>query len=184
MPAPYNEIVLHRPWSSLFLSDSGILDVQSVKTYPQDASWRQIEPQTQGDQKSIRDNKKWTCCISGKLWYYMGFIEPMYFVKPNLYKFYCTGIILGMGWANERRRYILTSSLIGYAHTQNDPCCTSGIISLILRMGIANERWHNIVMLSLLGYQLWYWLYRMSMSLSSLKNNFNSLCHFSVVKLQ
>ena len=34
------------------------------------------------------------------------------------------GIILGMGSANERRRYIVTSSLIGWAHTQNDNCAT------------------------------------------------------------
>ena len=32
------------------------------------------------------------------------------------------GIILGMGSANERRRYIVTSSLIGRAHDKNDPC--------------------------------------------------------------
>ena len=32
-----------------------------------------------------------------------------------------SGIILGMGSANERRRYNVTSSLIGWAHTQNDP---------------------------------------------------------------
>ena len=31
------------------------------------------------------------------------------------------GIILGMGSANERRRYIVTSSLIGWAHAKNDP---------------------------------------------------------------
>ena len=31
-------------------------------------------------------------------------------------------IILGMGSANERRRYNVTWSLIGWAHTQNDPC--------------------------------------------------------------
>ena len=31
------------------------------------------------------------------------------------------GIILGKGSANERRRYIVTSSLIGRAHAQNDP---------------------------------------------------------------
>ena len=31
------------------------------------------------------------------------------------------GIILDMGSANERRRYTITSSLIGRAHTQNDP---------------------------------------------------------------
>ena len=30
-------------------------------------------------------------------------------------------INLGMGSANERRRYNVTSSLIGWAHTQNDP---------------------------------------------------------------
>ena len=31
-------------------------------------------------------------------------------------------IILGMGSANERRRYIVTPSLIGRAHSHNDPC--------------------------------------------------------------
>ena len=31
------------------------------------------------------------------------------------------GIILGMGSANESRRYYVTPSLIGQAHTQNDP---------------------------------------------------------------
>ena len=36
--------------------------------------------------------------------------------------FMCVGIILGMGSANERRCYIVMSSLIGWAHTQNDPC--------------------------------------------------------------
>ena len=30
------------------------------------------------------------------------------------------GFILGMGWANERRRYIVTSSLIGWAHAKVD----------------------------------------------------------------
>ena len=32
------------------------------------------------------------------------------------------GIILYTHPANERRRYNVTSSLIGWAHTQNDPC--------------------------------------------------------------
>ena len=32
------------------------------------------------------------------------------------------GIIFGMGSANERQRYILMSSLIGWAHSLNDPC--------------------------------------------------------------
>ena len=34
------------------------------------------------------------------------------------------GIILWMYPANERPRYTATSSLIGWAHTQNDPCIT------------------------------------------------------------
>ena len=32
------------------------------------------------------------------------------------------GIILGMGLGNERPSYIVSSSLIGWAHIQNDPC--------------------------------------------------------------
>ena len=32
-----------------------------------------------------------------------------------------TGHILGMGSANERRRYYVTSPLIGWANIQNDP---------------------------------------------------------------
>ena len=34
----------------------------------------------------------------------------------------CPGIILYMHLANERWRHIVTSSLIGWAHTQNDAC--------------------------------------------------------------
>ena len=34
---------------------------------------------------------------------------------------YLSGIILGMGSANERSCYNVTPSLIGQAHTQNDP---------------------------------------------------------------
>ena len=37
------------------------------------------------------------------------------------------GIILGMGSANERRCYIVTSSLIGWDHTKNDHCNTDSI---------------------------------------------------------
>ena len=37
-----------------------------------------------------------------------------------------SGVILGMGLANERRRYNVTSSLIGWPHTQNDPCICAG----------------------------------------------------------
>ena len=33
-----------------------------------------------------------------------------------------SGIILCVHLANERRRYIVRSSLIGCAHTENDPC--------------------------------------------------------------
>ena len=36
-----------------------------------------------------------------------------------------TEISLGLGSANERRRYIVTSSFTGWAHTQNDPCAAS-----------------------------------------------------------
>ena len=42
------------------------------------------------------------------------------------------GIILCMRPANERRRYNVTSSLIGWAHTQNDPCCDFSMARIIL----------------------------------------------------
>ena len=42
----------------------------------------------------------------------------------------CTGIILPMGSANERQRYNVTPSLIGSAHSQNNPCCNDLFIKL------------------------------------------------------
>ena len=41
---------------------------------------------------------------------------------PGAVKMTYTGIILCMRPANGRRRYNVTSSLIGWAHTQKDPC--------------------------------------------------------------
>ena len=38
-----------------------------------------------------------------------------------------SGIFLGMGSANKRQHYIVTLSIIGWAHTQNDPWSTSSI---------------------------------------------------------
>ena len=40
-----------------------------------------------------------------------------------LYLVLVTGIILSVRPANERRRYIVTSSLIGWVHAQIDRCC-------------------------------------------------------------
>ena len=40
---------------------------------------------------------------------------------PVMFTEWPAGIILSMGSANESRRYIVTSSLIGWAYTQNDP---------------------------------------------------------------
>ena len=39
----------------------------------------------------------------------------------------CTGIILGMGSANVRRRYIVMPPLIGWAHTKNDHSILMGM---------------------------------------------------------
>ena len=46
-------------------------------------------------------------------------VECLWHVLLNVAK---SGIMLGMGSANEGRRYNVTSSLIGWAHTQNDLC--------------------------------------------------------------
>ena len=42
------------------------------------------------------------------------------------------GIILGMGSANERRRYIAKPPLIGRAHTQNDPYITPNTLFILM----------------------------------------------------
>ena len=39
-----------------------------------------------------------------------------------------SGIILGMGSANERKRFIVTPPLIGWAHTQNDAWHVDGSV--------------------------------------------------------
>ena len=49
------------------------------------------------------------------------------------------GIILCMHPANERRRYIVTSSLIGWAHIQNDPCNGTYVIGLNCAMKILDD---------------------------------------------
>ena len=57
-----------------------------------------------------------------------------------------------MGSANERRRYNVTSSLIGWAHSQNYPCtcsmhtviCLPLDIHRMLCLHMSNWLWHNI----------------------------------------
>ena len=67
----------------------------------------------------------------------------------------CAGIIMRMRPANERRRYNVTSSLIGWAHTQNDPWCvptntvdmdgSSDHVNLSLRADISTHvEWTSI----------------------------------------
>ena len=49
-----------------------------------------------------------------------------------------SGIIVGMGSANERRRYNVTSSLIGWAHTQNGPW-----VFMVFPFKFAWGTWHQ-----------------------------------------
>ena len=66
---------------------------------------------------------------------------------------YSTGIILGMGSTNEKQHYNVMSSLIGWAHTQNDPysisyinCVLYGINSLTPSLAIQHlETWATLV---------------------------------------
>ena len=64
------------------------------------------------------------------LWCYLT-VHPMYTTwwtlggdLQNIHSYSDTCIVLGMSSANERRRYNITSSLIGWAYTQNDTCQT------------------------------------------------------------
>ena len=75
--------------------------------------------------------------------------------------------------ANGRRRYIkwcynVTSSLSGWAHTQNDPCYGCWCPGSLHRSSS-----HQ---------QLWYWLQRINGSLSSAGRDFNYLCHLNCLE--
>ena len=43
-------------------------------------------------------------------------------IQWHLFYLCFVGIILGMGSANDRRHYMVMSFVIGWTHTQNDPC--------------------------------------------------------------
>ena len=47
--------------------------------------------------------------------------QTQFSLSCNVCRSSISGIILGMGATNESRRYVVTSALIGWAHTQNDP---------------------------------------------------------------
>ena len=68
----------------------------------------------------------------------------------NNYGYY-TGIILCMGWANERRRHIVTSSLIGSAHVQDDPGLYTGYWSYT---GLSSKRSEEYSMNELIAFPL------------------------------
>ena len=56
------------------------------------------------------------------------------------------GIISCMRPTNERRRYIVTSSLIGWAHTQNDPCQVMAcwLLAYLVPSHYLNQCWHIV----------------------------------------
>ena len=73
--------------------------------------------------------------------------------------------------ANGRRRYIETSSIIGWAHTQNDPCFMSkwqrSIIDLHIQVGLAAEWEKPRIMIftqTVCFYEIWYTLSLLNLS--------------------
>ena len=60
-----------------------------------------------------------------------------------------SGIILCMHPANERRRYDVTSSLIGWVHTQNDPCG----LEVKLDWFQEKHKWNLVVLTSALRFR-------------------------------
>ena len=53
-----------------------------------------------------------------------------------------SGIILGMGSAIERGRYIVKSALIGWTHTQNGPCAMP--LQLLTHWGLVTHIWTGL----------------------------------------
>ena len=69
---------------------------------------------------------RWIACDHFSL-LRVGKVSPSLLVSSLL----SGGIILYMGSANERWRYNVTSSLIGWAHTQNDSCLSTGLTRVL-----------------------------------------------------
>ena len=76
----------------------------------------------------------------------LSYIWPVVFILVKLqqlciilqsYQSYCAWIILDMSSVNERRRYNVSSSLIGWAHTQNDPVRDVTVMHVLL--------WNSVV---------------------------------------
>ena len=88
----------------------------------------------------------------GMWMHHLGILQELRKLTITVEPLFDTGIILYMHPANERRRYIVTSSVIGWALTQND----------LLYMRPANERRRYNVTSSLIGwahtqnYPCWY----------------------------
>ena len=87
------------------------------------ATWANIEPDLCRYMAPLGHNVSRYCSKSlvisiptheGNIW--NGFFREF-----NKFDLCCTFVILCMHPANERRRYSVTSSLIGWLHTQNDP---------------------------------------------------------------
>ena len=67
----------------------------------------------------------WRCKEPGhqQPWYWhILLVYPGFILSTSPHHPYGSGTILCMRPANERRRYNVTSSLIGWAHTRNNPC--------------------------------------------------------------
>ena len=65
---------------------------------------------------------------------------------PGMYSNSQAGIILHMHPANERRHYIVTSSLIGWEHTQNDPCPGRAVsIKLMSSLCLNNQNISHVI---------------------------------------
>ena len=55
--------------------------------------------------------------------------KPLIFFLPSFsgHQWFCIGLILGLCPANERWRYFVTASFIGWAQALNQPCCITYI---------------------------------------------------------
>ena len=67
-------------------------------------------------------------------WFFMQWIHSKIYAGGSRL---LPGIILGMGSANERRRYYVTPPLIGRAHTQNDPKLAFVIVRYVMILPIS-----------------------------------------------
>ena len=124
----------------------------------------------------------WRYFAEWKLFFWKKFPPDYFVISIDLFLTWChpvAEIIWCMRPANERRRYIVTSSIIGWVHTQNDPCSRCGrsllhVYFALSGLGDWQHRTRSIMMWKKIAFDCYY---NVSIVLVHCTYGMRNICH-------